>query len=412
MIPLLSVVSFVHCFGLHYSNHHLSSYRHDKADSSILLHSSTSSSSSGSVMSTQQDNNNIGKQTATLKLYDVPVSNNGARCRIIMYKKGLTSEIEIVSPVSIGGLQSSAYLQINPQAKMPALECSDDINLAESDTIARYLVSRYENIEPSFQPNLPLSNYICRIHDIYMQPIQGSMYKANPPFGTYGTRKDALVEYVKQMNIIDNLISDNTLYLCGNEISLADATMFPSLVFATHMLPKFDMTPPPKLIKWFDYLKQHDDVFAKVYDEIINALYQWDQRGRWDAIYGAGLRDTEQATIFDKIISGDIPATIVKETDKVLAFKDINPAAPAHILVIPKVRSGLTRLSKATAEHTELLGQCLVVAAEISKSTELGFGDGARIVINDGPDGGQEVMHLHIHVIGGRSMKWPPFVDP
>lgn len=91
-----------------------------------------------------------------------------------------------------------------------------------------------------------------------------------------------------------------------------------------------------------------------------------------------------------------------------LAFKDVNPVAPVHVLVIPKERSGLTRISKATAEHAELLGQMMVVAAEIARDKELGFVDGGRIVINDGPDGGQEVMHLHVHVLGGRSLTWPP----
>lgn len=140
----------------------------------------------------------------------------------------------------------------------------------------------------------------------------------------------------------------------------------------------------------------------------MTALEQWDQGGRWNSIYLAGLRDDAPATIFDKIVSKEIPATIVKEDNYVLAFKDINPVGPAHILVIPKCRSGLTRLTKATAEHTELLGRLMLAASEIAKDTSLGFGDGARIVINDGPDGGQEVPHLHIHVIGGRSMTWPP----
>jgi diadenosine tetraphosphate (Ap4A) HIT family hydrolase len=112
--------------------------------------------------------------------------------------------------------------------------------------------------------------------------------------------------------------------------------------------------------------------------------------------------------MIDKIISGEIPATVVKETDKVLAFKDINPVAPAHVLVVPKNRMALTRFSKATTEHTEILGQLMVVAAEIVRDTTLGFGDGGRIIINDGPDGGQEVMHLHIHVVGGRPLTWPP----
>ena len=137
-------------------------------------------------------------------------------------------------------------------------------------------------------------------------------------------------------------------------------------------------------------------------------LIQWDERKRWNPIWLAGVRDEAPATLFDKIISGEIPAAIVKQDDKVLAFKDINPAAPAHILVIPKDRAGLTNIRKASPEHIEILGRLMVAAGEIANDTELGFGDGARIVINDGPDGGQEVMHPHIHVLGGREMTWPP----
>lgn len=134
------------------------------------------------------------------------------------------------------------------------------------------------------------------------------------------------------------------------------------------------------------------------------------ERKRWDGIWLAGQRDTDPATLFDKIVAKEIPATIVRETNDVLAFQDINPAAPAHILVIPKDRNGLSRLQKATAEHTEILGKLLVVAGEIAKDESLGFGnpDGARIVINDGPGAGQEVPHLHVHVLGGRSLTWPP----
>lgn len=138
------------------------------------------------------------------------------------------------------------------------------------------------------------------------------------------------------------------------------------------------------------------------------ALDKWDSNGRWDSIWLAGARDVEPGTLFDKIVSGEIPATIVREDDKILAFKDINPAAPAHVLVIPKDRDGLTRLRKASADHIEILGRCLVAASDIAKDESLGFGDGARIVINDGKEAGQEVFHLHIHVLGGREFTWPP----
>jgi len=137
-------------------------------------------------------------------------------------------------------------------------------------------------------------------------------------------------------------------------------------------------------------------------------ISKWDASGRWDSIHLAGVRDTDPGTIFDKIIAGEIPATIVKEDDKILDFKDIQPAAPAHVLVIPKNRDGLTRIRKATSEHVEILGRLLVAAGEIAKDESLGFGDGARIVINDGKEGGQEVFHLHVHVLGGRAFTWPP----
>ena len=111
----------------------------------------------------------------------------------------------------------------------------------------------------------------------------------------------------------------------------------------------------------------------------------------------------------NKIMSKEIPADIVLEDDWLLAFKDINPAAPAHILVIPKNRSCLTSLGRATVEHTEILGRLLVAAAELSNRSDLGFEKGSsRIVINNGEDAGQEVQHLHVHVLGGRTMNWPP----
>lgn len=139
-------------------------------------------------------------------------------------------------------------------------------------------------------------------------------------------------------------------------------------------------------------------------------VHSWDEgRHRWDTIWLAGARDTDPETIFDKIVNKEIRATIVKETDQLLAFTDINPAAPAHILIIPKDRNGLSRLQKATPEHVELLGKMMVMAGEIAADESLGFGpEGARIVVNDGPNAGQEVPHLHIHVIGGRAMAWPP----
>ncbi|XP_074583482.1 14 kDa zinc-binding protein [Curcuma longa] len=115
---------------------------------------------------------------------------------------------------------------------------------------------------------------------------------------------------------------------------------------------------------------------------------------------------TDAPTIFDKIIKREIPSTVVYEDDKALAFRDITPQAPTHILIIPKVKDGLTGLSKAEERHIEILGHLLYIAKVVAKQE--GLEEGFRIVINDGPNGCQSVYHLHIHLLGGRQMNWPP----
>eukprot|EP01083_Nonionella_stella_P218918 784587_1 len=120
-------------------------------------------------------------------LYDVPVSNNGARCRLILYKKKIPkTEVDIVSPMTLeGGLKGPVYLAKNPQGKMPLLSLTSEeesiMNIPESDTICRYLLSTYEEQSPSFLPNDTKSNLIARIHDMYLTTIQGCMYKPTPP---------------------------------------------------------------------------------------------------------------------------------------------------------------------------------------------------------------------------------------
>ncbi|XP_078026709.1 histidine triad nucleotide-binding protein 2, mitochondrial isoform X4 [Epinephelus lanceolatus] len=109
-------------------------------------------------------------------------------------------------------------------------------------------------------------------------------------------------------------------------------------------------------------------------------------------------------TIFSKVIDKSIPADIIYEDDKCLAFRDVNPQAPVHFLVIPRVP--IPRISEVKDDDTELLGHLLVVAKNVAKQESLK--EGYRVVINDGKHGAQSVYHLHIHVLGGRQMKWPP----
>ena len=109
-------------------------------------------------------------------------------------------------------------------------------------------------------------------------------------------------------------------------------------------------------------------------------------------------------TLFEKIIQRKIPADIVFEDDQVLAFRDINPAAPTHVLVIPK--KPISRIGAADAEDQSLIGHLMLKAAEIAR--ELKLENGFRLVINNGPDGGESVPHLHCHILGGRALQWPP----
>jgi histidine triad (HIT) family protein len=110
-------------------------------------------------------------------------------------------------------------------------------------------------------------------------------------------------------------------------------------------------------------------------------------------------------TLFDKIIAREIPAAIVYEDDLVLAIRDINPQAPTHVLIVPK--KAIPRISEAKTADQQLLGHLLLKAAEVADKLGL-TPSGYRLVINNGADGGETVEHLHIHILGGRHMAWPP----
>ena len=110
-------------------------------------------------------------------------------------------------------------------------------------------------------------------------------------------------------------------------------------------------------------------------------------------------------TLFEKIIAREIPAAIVYEDDLVLAFRDIKPQAPIHVLIVPK--KPVARVGEARPEDRELLGHLLLKAAEVAEREGLA-NSGYRLVFNNGRDAGEAVPHLHCHIIGGRPMGWPP----
>jgi histidine triad (HIT) family protein len=120
----------------------------------------------------------------------------------------------------------------------------------------------------------------------------------------------------------------------------------------------------------------------------------------------AGLRVSQMHTdcLFCKIVAGEIPANRVYEDQWCIGFPDINPQAPTHMLIVPKEH--LSSQAKALAEHKPLLGHLMAAAAELARVQKLH--KGYRVVINTGDDGGQTIHHLHLHLLGGRQMKWPP----
>ncbi|MGF1505690.1 MAG: histidine triad nucleotide-binding protein [Chloroflexi bacterium] len=112
-----------------------------------------------------------------------------------------------------------------------------------------------------------------------------------------------------------------------------------------------------------------------------------------------------EKTIFSKIIEREIPADIVYETDTLIAFHDINPQAPVHILIVPK--KPIPKISELSDDDAPLMGEMMLAARTIAQQEGL-VDDGFRLVINTGPNANQTVLHVHMHLLGGRSMAWPP----
>ena len=112
----------------------------------------------------------------------------------------------------------------------------------------------------------------------------------------------------------------------------------------------------------------------------------------------------DQKTVFQRIIDREIPADIVYEDDRCLAFRDVAPQAPTHVLIIPK--KPISSFSELTEEDQSLVGHMLLVIRDLA--TQLQLEDGFRLVCNCGADGGQAVDHLHFHLLGGRALQWPP----
>jgi histidine triad (HIT) family protein len=110
------------------------------------------------------------------------------------------------------------------------------------------------------------------------------------------------------------------------------------------------------------------------------------------------------ATLFERLISGEIPAQFAYQDEVCVAFHDINPQAPTHLLIVP--RKAIPRIGEASVDDQATLGHLLLTARKLAEQE--GLAKGYRVVINNGPDGGETVPHLHLHLLGGRPLEWPP----
>ena len=140
--------------------------------------------------------------------------------------------------MELGGLRSDEYLKLNPQGKMPLLSEDDGSVVWEADAICRHLLEKHGSglsLFPADLASRTKSEQLCRLHDAYIGPIQGCLYKPSPPFARFGTRREALNELIFQLETMESLVAQNGPYLAGDTMSLADATIFPTLVFIVHV---------------------------------------------------------------------------------------------------------------------------------------------------------------------------------
>ncbi|GIL70070.1 hypothetical protein Vretimale_3346 [Volvox reticuliferus] len=217
-------------------------------------------------------------------LYDVPVSNNGARNRYIIRKKGLEGEIDIVSPQTIGGLKSPQYLALNPQGKMPLLILEDGTPLPESEVISQYLLDKFASQGDSLVAATPEARakaaLATRIHDVYIVPIQGAMYRS---MDSAETRAKQIEQIAYQLNVLEGIVEGP--YVAGSQVTSADAALFPTFVFFEFMLPTYFgwkdvFAGRPKLAAWWNNMKA-DPVAAKIMEEIRGGLNGWAASNRW-----------------------------------------------------------------------------------------------------------------------------------
>ena len=227
-------------------------------------------------------------------LYDKPVSNNGARCRLLVYLKGQESAVEVRDPETLGGLRGREYLALNPNAKMPLLVTADGLALPESEVINQYLLEVLPGGGPGLVPGTPegraLAALATRLHDVYICANQGCMYKAMPA----KERQAGMTVLVTQLDMLESVLaaiqarSLGAPHFGGAGPCTADVALFPTFVFMTYMLPSIFgwedvFLHRPLLRAWWDACLQLP-AFARVHGEVTGGLQTWSDNQRWEKL--------------------------------------------------------------------------------------------------------------------------------
>ena len=225
-------------------------------------------------------------------LYDMPVSNNGARVRLVSKWKGIEGDaIVYVSPITIGGLKSDEYKKLHPASKMPVL-VDGDVILPESEVISQYLCDKFRDVGPKLVSETverrAACNLVTRWHDTYVVPIQGCMYRG--PMED-ADRAQKIKEIDAHLDCMEKFVQGfEGPYLVSNEPSTADAVLFPTFVFMTHLLPKYFgwkngvFRGRPKLESWFNHMSTKDEKAKEVMNEVMGGLIAWDESERYTKV--------------------------------------------------------------------------------------------------------------------------------
>jgi len=240
----------------------------------------------------------VPHSTKQMTLYDVPVSNHGARVRMLIYAKSLENQICIDSPQVLGGLKSEEFRKLNPMAKMPIMVLEDGTALPESTVIVRYLESKFP--QPSFTPPdldaRTRSDLFAHVVDAYISPIQGCMYRGPMDAATRAEQVKSVATY---LNFLEHILSDSEApasgtpyakgpFCAGDKPSIGDIIAYPTIVFAEYILPKkfgwSDIfSQRPGLRRWWEAMDAWEPA-GQVKTEIRDALHKWDQDGRWERV--------------------------------------------------------------------------------------------------------------------------------